>query len=655
MYSIEEYMAFSFLNLRVVARTICSGVMAVCSFSTVAAADETYLDFLKQRAREVSLAQSKPWQVLLHYAPHRLDFKSKGEVDGVEGGVFYLAAEGKQDPLAELDATLESFARTDVHGDDHPQCRYVARYRYLKEVLKFDESKLHEESCPRFNEWFHSLNPGRITVIFPAAYLNNPSSMFGHTLMRIDPAEQSEAERLTSYGVNFGANTGESQGILFAVKGIFGGYSGGFSVAPYYVKVVEYSDIENRDIWEYELNLSQDEIYRLVYHLWELRGANFDYYFFDENCSYHLLSLIENARPETELRRKVSSWVIPVDTIREILKLEGILKRAVFRPSSKKVLDYRLSLLSSEEKLIAKALGEHRAGAIEKLQELSDSNRPTVLDAAIDYLSYRTYKNSDLLEQEGEYQFELLNERSRLPVEASPPSTPAPPRPDLGHLTNRFSLGAGTENRKAYYDLSIRPAYHDLLDPESGYAPGAQIQFLGLNFRQQEEQGFKLERFDLLDILSLSPWDEIFQGFSWRVSTGAKRERFGENQRYLSGNFDLGAGLTFKPSTGTTLFAMIGPQVFYSEQLSERYSLGVGPTVGLYTDLCDKLRILFDLRGGEYFGESSFRNFKGSIQAAYTVEKNLAIRSAIERGLNFGESEYENWSTTLNISVMRYF
>jgi hypothetical protein len=35
----------------------------------------------------------------------------------------------------------------------------------------------------------------------------------------------------------------------------------------------------------------------LLMHAWELGNASFDYFFFKENCSYHLLSLLEYADP----------------------------------------------------------------------------------------------------------------------------------------------------------------------------------------------------------------------------------------------------------------------------------------------------------------------------------------------------------------------
>ena len=101
---------------------------------------------------------------------------------------------------------------------------------------------------------------------------------------------------------------------------------------PYYLKVREYTDLENRDIWEYELNLSPEEIDRLLMHAWELGPIHFDYYFFDENCAYHLLGLLEAARPDLELTKGFRWWAIPSDTVREVVKQKGLVKRDPVSP-----------------------------------------------------------------------------------------------------------------------------------------------------------------------------------------------------------------------------------------------------------------------------------------------------------------------------------
>jgi hypothetical protein len=58
---------------------------------------------------------------------------------------------------------------------------------------------LPAEPCERFQSWFKELNPASMTLIFPSAYMNNPSSMFGHLLLRVDQKGQTEQTRLLAY------------------------------------------------------------------------------------------------------------------------------------------------------------------------------------------------------------------------------------------------------------------------------------------------------------------------------------------------------------------------------------------------------------------------------------------------------------------------
>ena len=88
--------------------------------------------------------------------------------------------------------------------------------------------------------------------------MNNPSSLFGHTLLRIDTARK--GTQLLAHGANYGAYTDGENSVLFAVYGLTGGYYGGWTVKPYYDIINTYNNIENRDIWELNLDLTPQEI-----------------------------------------------------------------------------------------------------------------------------------------------------------------------------------------------------------------------------------------------------------------------------------------------------------------------------------------------------------------------------------------------------------
>ena len=115
-------------------------------------------------------------------------------------------------------------------------------------------------------------------------------------------------------------------------------------ITPYYEKLKEYRDTEARDVWEYDLNLTHDEVMAMVRHIWELQRMNSWYYFFDENCSYHMLWLTEIARPSAHLRDHFFYYVIPPETVRAF-EDEGLVRTKHFRPSKRtKLLTYERHL-----------------------------------------------------------------------------------------------------------------------------------------------------------------------------------------------------------------------------------------------------------------------------------------------------------------------
>ena len=131
------------------------------------------------------LASDPQWLALGYWQPNLIGGGSTSLIDNPD---FFLAANGKSDPAKELESSLAAFFEpTPENPDQHPQCLKPARYRWLKARLGFDPARLIEQPCPRLWSWEAELNPGRVTLIFPAAYINNPSSMFGHTLIRFDP------------------------------------------------------------------------------------------------------------------------------------------------------------------------------------------------------------------------------------------------------------------------------------------------------------------------------------------------------------------------------------------------------------------------------------------------------------------------------------
>ena len=243
-----------------------------------------YAKQLIQQALEKKLDQKRRWHLLLHYKGTWLG-GYESEADGMD---FFNAPDGKTDPRAELIATIKNFfndPETLKPKEEHPLCNFPARYKWLKRELSIDPNQLPKADCTRLKTWLDQLEPQSVTLIFASFYMNNPASMFGHTFLRIDSKGKTNHTQLSNYGINYAANTDTGSMLLYAFKGLFGYFQGTFSIFPYYLKVQEYSNWESRDLWEYQLNLTPDQIDTLLLHVWELGATHFDYYYFQEKWS----------------------------------------------------------------------------------------------------------------------------------------------------------------------------------------------------------------------------------------------------------------------------------------------------------------------------------------------------------------------------------
>ncbi|RYE91808.1 MAG: DUF4105 domain-containing protein, partial [Myxococcales bacterium] len=345
--------------------------------------DAAYVEGLVTRARQVHLSDDVQWRRLGRYREGVFGVSSEAD-----GQAFFLADQGPGDPRAELEATVRGFFTAPVAGVEHPLCRFPARRRWLTHGLTIDEAKLPAVTCEAYDRFVERAGADSVSLIFSSYYLNNPASMFGHTFLRFNRAkgpEDEERKALLDQGVDYSASVPATENqLLYAVKGLAGLYPGIFRMLPYYYKVREYNDAESRDLWEYDLVLSDEERHMLVAHLWELGHTYFDYFYLDENCSYHVLSVLEATSRRLSLTDAVHWPVIPADTIRAVMQVPGLVRQVRYRPSAKAIFRTRLKTLRGEWVPLVARLGDDPSSALPA--SLSNDEAGQVLDAAIDYV-----------------------------------------------------------------------------------------------------------------------------------------------------------------------------------------------------------------------------------------------------------------------------
>jgi hypothetical protein len=515
--------------------------LLLCFLSVVstASANPSAVNDLLQAAESRQLHRHAYWHKLLHYTGDRDSPQSE-----VLNPHFFLAPNGRFDARAELQATLRAlFLTPDDKPDFHAQCRFVARFRWLQTKLNFPEESLPKVPCPQFERWANLQHLDGISVVFVSAYMDNPASFFGHILIKINLRGGIFGHSLLSPTLNFGANPNpDDNPLVYATKGIFGGYTGRFSDERFYNFQHVYGESELRDLWEFPLRLSRAQQERVLFHAWELlQNIQFRYYFFLENCAYRMAELLEMAwEDDRQVRPANPLWAIPIDVFDRLHKLRDaqgapLLQEPTLVPSRQRRLRWKVQRLSLAQQNWVLGLEQSPSQLTElRRSPLSATEQAEALDAFIDLLQYQASRDDGLSEAQQAFRQRVLLQRSQLPILESvePPATPSPIK---GHPPLRTQLGLYTTEREQGAEFGVRAAYHDLLDPETGHQPYAELQALDLRLRVHED-GWRFHRATLFEIqnIALSPSKlTTVSGLSWRTSGAWEPESVAEPQHQV--------------------------------------------------------------------------------------------------------------------------
>lgn len=560
---------------------------------------------------EAQLAETSSWLALGHYRPQIFG----GFESTIDSPNFFVSPVGKNSPSAELKATIDLF-ESGVETDKI--CLFPARYKFLK---AHGMVKRPFPKCEEYEQFRRDLRPAGVTLLFTDAFMNNPSSLFGHTLVRIDTGRK--GTQLLAHGLNYGAFTaGQENSVMFAILGLTGGYWGGFTVKPYYDIVNTYNNMENRDIWEYNLDLTPQELDMLVAHLWEVGQTQTRYYFFTENCSYMLTEMLDAVRPDLRLSDDFPAQAIPLDTVKAVNKREGLVKDINYRPSRQAKIRYRLKQMNAKQKDAF-----YQAALLQnwELPELEENEKADVLETAYQYVQYQYVAKELELDEYRKRSFQALKARSKIEKTPQFSEHDGGKSPLGAHDSMRAVIGVGNRNGEAFQEVQYRPAYHSLTDNNYGLLRGAEINFLNTTLRHYDNKNQTvLQKFDIVGIKSLSPADVLFLPVSYSVEADIERVFNPENEKEgYAFNLKTGGGLTYAVNDEIWLFGMSRLYGSYGGFLPHNQWVGLGFSGGVYADF-GRLRLLAEAEkvfATSYFGEQ----MKYTAEAAVTLTRNTAL------------------------------
>lgn len=478
-----------------------------------------------------TLGQNNTWLRLLHYQKS-LTGEARSAIHSPE---FFLSSKGRSDPVAELRETVKAMQEPIVIGqeNEHAKCRFPARRIWLEKTLSGMAESFSAITCPAFEEWGSPKQIGSVSLVFANGYLGNPASYYGHIFLKFNRDKQG-ASHLIDQTANFGAvEIKGDNAVVYIFKALVGGYDGGFSQADFFFHDATYTENELRDLWEYRLNLSADEVEFVVSHTWEVQQKRYTYFFFHDNCAFRvgeLLEIVDGVKAIPENR----PWIIPQAVLQkvagEIRNGRPLVSEKIVHTSRQSRLYQRYAALDERSKTEVHSLVKKKSSfKLEDFASLHTSQQQAVVDTVLDYYQFLGGEITANGEKKMPEEYILaLQARLRLPPAEEQLNSKKKLAPDTALPPGWVQLGTGhQEGVGVVRTLRVRPAYYDPLDGSTAQAPFSGLSMGDLMLEALDEK-VQIKRLDIVAVDSVSPSVTGLPGDGgkgWRVRFGLEKDR----------------------------------------------------------------------------------------------------------------------------------
>lgn len=564
-------------------------------------------DITPQQATPYQLSDRELSTLANHILWQRLLLFKQGK-SHVEQDEFFLAKDGSTNAKSELIATLSAMQKQDKTA----LCRFPARVHFLTEQLQKlgINAPKNNVSCGEFQAWFDKLDGQKLSLIFADEHPNVLASAFSHVFLRLDNQKSLIShQNKDAVAINYSSVHQEPSpnAAILAIKSTFGGFAGGIEFLNFEQKQDEYLIENERDIWQYSLDLTPEQVQQILRHIWETKDIARPYFFTHNNCATEIIRLIDVVRADKHLGEDVGSIVVPAKIAR--------------------ILNER-SMINNEQ-FIASAATKRQA----------QLNSPHTFD------------------------IHAIKPNVNNPLNATP--------------THRLGLSVGMDDhhqQKTTYGLSLRSAYHDLLDSPIGVRKFLDVKLLSLDVRYDDEK-LKIQDATIFATRSYNPSnsaknnpDPTGKGKkAWGFDVGFRQaidasSTANADHLVLNARYEQGKSWVFgTPKLGTgdlpdTLCYVLGGLNGQFGRINQGYRIGVGVNTGCVSYILDNVRMMGELQLPVWSHHDTAINRSSYLQPAayaslqYDISRHQAIRltAQLEKG-------YQTTQKHAQLQYLHYF
>lgn len=475
-------------------------------------------------------------------------------------------------PASELMRTIEV-----LYNSQNPtaeQCALPARNEWISKQLGIEPASLNH--CLDLTQYLARAPVDEVAVVYASENISQPSSTMGHILIKIEGEDQDGNHR--EHAVSFFTEIRGFNVPRIAYESLIAGKKGYFSLTPYDKKAQAYLAGEQRNIWEYQLDLTAEQKRLIQFHIWELKTANPTYFFDSYNCATLTNFVLATAAPALLVHG--THFLSPLDVVKGVYQ-RGLVRQVVVTPSSKWKVRMISGSLSREVNRAVKHSVE--SGSVGELPVMRSDEQQFLVDSLA-----RAY--SDFLYEQGlrkpaawsEYSLQL-DEREASVKETYVVDLSRYKNPLATPRDGQWYGGAYRFDHENYLKVGLLPVSHTLADDNRQFFSETELRLADISILVATESGdIKLNEFQLISASSFLPRNEFTGGLSGRFRVGLEPHYDGTLQRRIAGNIAGGLGATFEPVSHVLVYGVLNAGLGYRVGHAP-YAYG-GPEVGIIVD-----------------------------------------------------------------------
>lgn len=395
-----------------------------------------YLNIIEEK----KLYDSKIWKSLIHFNNDKASINDNK----------FLLSYNDFSPKNELISTLHKFKKNNSYI-----CKFPARYEFIKNNIP--NYKIKKPKCKELNKYLELTNLESLDLVFVSENIKSPSSMMGHVFFKLNSYKDTKSNRKIN-AISFYTILQSLNLPVIIYESTIKGMKGYFVLKPYKKQIFTYTNIEERNVWEYNLKLSEENKKLIYYHFWELKDIDITYYFTKFNCAT-LVDEILSITYKENVKNKTDFWTTPLDVVKKA-NYNRIIKNGTMIPS----LEWNLYMLEKkiDEKAKDRLLKLINEDNYPKLKYLYESNSITFLEKKLVYyyVRYKYLKLRNMNLSSYKKYIQLFKKKEEYDIDVSSYKNPLY-RNNESQLSISYNKDSNKDNSK---ELSILLAGNTIMD-----------------------------------------------------------------------------------------------------------------------------------------------------------------------------------------------